>query len=179
MANLTREQRAERERQRHEQLDEVKQGDPGSGPGQASAFLQLNIQAQHDIDRRNEFDERAPDRRPATVVDVTNPDEVVLAEDNRQFAGDVGKALNQMVGRVAVTENTEPTREPLPAGANPRAPAVPLGGSDDGDEVVLLKGYQPNETAPKLQAGRVVRLPAREARRLVSLTPPAARFTDV
>lgn len=173
MVGLTREQRAERDLQRKQELDEIKQGDPGSG----GAFLQANVQAQHEIEDRNDRDERAPDRRPATVVDVRNPDEVVMAEDNRQTPGDLGKALNQMVGRVAIAERTKLEIEPLPAGANPRAPAVPAA-QGEGDEVLLLKGYQPEE-GEKLRAGTIARVPSREARRLTSLSPPAARFTDV
>jgi hypothetical protein len=74
MVGLTREQRAERNAAARQ---EAKQGQEFGGTAYA------DIQAQ--VDTLNEMDERAPDRRPATVVDQQTQE---AAPDNRQFAGE-------------------------------------------------------------------------------------------
>jgi hypothetical protein len=157
MVGLTREQRAQRNDAARQ---EAKQGQEFGGTAYA------DIQQQ--VDAQNEMDERAPDRRPATIV---NHETQEAAPDNRQFAGDMGKALNQMAGRAAITENTDPHPH-ITAAENPAGAGSTQG---DGDEVVILRGYQPNE-GDKIPAGTVTRLPSKEARRLSNIG--AAKFTD-
>lgn len=161
MVGLTREQRAERNAAARQ---EAKQGQEFGGTAYA------DIQAQ--VDTLNEMDERAPDRRPATIVDQQTQE---AAPDNREFAGDMGKALNQMVGRAAITENTDPHPHVTAAENPPPVASVHGLAAGEGEEIHLLRGYQPEE-GPKRQAGEVFRLPAREARRLANIG--AAKFTD-
>lgn len=163
MVGLTREQRAQRQA-------EAKQSEDFGG----ASYVGL----QDQVDAVNEIDERAPDRRPATIVDLQTQE---TAPDNRQFAGDMGKALNQMAGRAAITENTDP-HPGITAAENP--PTVPnLNGlsAGEGEEIRLLRGYQPDDgqgsgQGIKRQAGEVMRVPSKEAKRLVNMG--AAKFTD-
>lgn len=171
MAGLTRDQRAQRDaeqlRQEREAGAEAKRTDQFGG----NAYGLL----QQQVDRTNAIDERAPDRRPATIV---NHDTQEPAPDNRQFAGDVGKSLNQMVGRVAITENDNPQPYLRPQSAVPDVHGRSQG---EGELVRLSRGYQPDEgqggnQGIKRVAGEELRLPMKEAKRLVNLG--AAKFVD-
>jgi hypothetical protein len=167
MANITREERIRRQ-------EEAKRGSEFAGPSYEGV--------QETLDRINAFDERAPDRRPATVLSI-DTDPVTVAEDNRQFAGDQGKALNQMVGRAAITENHDPMPSVTLAN-NPPPVANPVGAyAGEGDEVQLLRGYVPADAqvgadgqATKRLKGEILRLPSKEAKKLVNIG--AAKFTE-
>lgn len=168
MANIT---RVERERRR--------QADTGEAPFGGTAYEGI----QDQIDAVNAIDERAPDRRPATVTDITGP-ELVVADDNRAFSGNLGKAVNQMAGRAVITENHDPLPQ-VTAANNPPVVPNPQGApvADEGDEVQLLRGYVPrdavlvNDQGVKRVKGEVVKLPKKEARWLVN--EGFAKFTDV
>lgn len=171
--------------------DEVKRG-PGrprkdEGASRAAepehimrGFATLNDQVKHVA---NEVDERLPDRRPGTTIDLDGPDGHVAAEDNRAPAGDLGKAANQMAGRVFITENSDPlpartVRETMPAVESPFGAFE--GPKENGMEVQLIRGYQPGNdagpTGPKRQPGEILSLPQKEAKRLINLG--AARFPE-
>ncbi len=144
-------------------------------------FVALNDQVKHVA---NEVDERLPDRRPGTVVDLDGPEGHVAADDVRAPAGDLGKAANQMDGRVFITENADPlpmrtARETMPAVASPYG-AFQGAPASGGMEVQLLRGYQPGNDdgpqGPKRVPGEVLSLPAKEAKRLINMG--AARFPE-
>ena len=125
----------------------------------------------------NAVDERAPDRSPATPIDITT-DPMTVAPDNRQPAQDAGRALNQMAGRAAITENHDPNPGAASASAfsavtNPAGEAAP---ADGGEEVQLLRGYQPDENGPKRLKGEVMTVSKKDAKRLVNMG--VARFTE-
>lgn len=170
MARPTNEERDRRAAERDRAENEAKQTTEFGG----SAYLRQ----QHQLDDLNAIDERKPNWRPSSIVNIDTQEP---APDDRQFAGDEGKALNQMVGRVAITENTDP--QPAVTRANnpvvvPSLHNLPAG---EGEEVQLLRGYQPDEgqgatQGIKRQKGEVLRLPAKEARKLVNLG--AAKFTE-
>jgi hypothetical protein len=165
MVGLTREQRAAREAEKNRNAVEA-----AKQSGEPFATVAPTVQEQ--IDQQNAIDERKPNWRPATLV---NADTGETALDERRFAGDEGRALNQMVGRAAITENTDP--QPHITRALNAPPTVdpfnrPPG---EGDEIKLLRGYQQTEGEPKRQAGEVIRVPGKEAKRLVNLG--VARFT--
>jgi hypothetical protein len=146
--------------------------------GRSQEHLDENLQ------RVNEIDERLEDRRPGTLKDRNTGE---AFEDNRKFAGDLGKAANQMIGRTFITENTSPhpgldnpyTAVGGVAYPNPNDQAWVEG---DGEEVVILRNYQPfpaKEGDPlpaKLKAGTITRLPRAEAKKLIR--QGAAQFTD-
>jgi hypothetical protein len=133
-----------------------------------------------EFERRNAMDERLPDRRPGTQADRETGE---AFEDNRRFAGDLGKAANQMIGRTFITENASPH----PALDNPYAsvggvaypnPQDQRWAEGDGEEVVILRNYQPpgDPLPAKLEAGTVTRLPMGDVKKLIKLG--AAQFTD-
>jgi hypothetical protein len=177
--------------------EEVKRG-PGRPRKEASATEDAKQEAKYgqefggtsyagldeEFERRNAIDERLEDRRPGTMA---NRETGEAFEDNRKFAGDLGKAANQMVGRAFITENTSPH----PALDNPYATvggvAYPNQGDPkwvegEGDEVVIKRNYQPfpakagDPLPERLQAGTVTRLPHGEAKRLIK--QGVAEFTD-
>lgn len=172
MVGLTREQRAAREADRNR--DAIEAGKQSGDP-----FATVAPMAQEQLDQLNAVDERKPNWRPATLL---NADTGEVAPDERRFAGDEGRALNQMAGRAAITENADPQphitmRENAPPTADLHN--RPQG---TGDELRLLRGYQEpaaNEgdpLPPKRQAGEIVRVPGSEAKRLVNLG--IAKFTE-
>jgi hypothetical protein len=165
VANISREERLRRQA-------DAKQGEQFGGAAYEG------MQAQ--VDELNRIDERRPDWRPATIV---NHDTQEMAPDDRGFAGDVGKAANLMVGRAWITENHDPlpgvtAAENLPVTQNVHGAYD--GGS--GEEIQLLRGYVPadaelvNGQAVKRQRGEVLRLPSKEAKKLVNAG--AAKFTE-
>jgi type II secretory pathway pseudopilin PulG len=168
MVGLTREQRAAREAERNRSaLEAAKQS--------GDVFGTQAPLAQEQQDALNAIDERKPNWRPATVL---NLDTGETAPDERRFAGDAGKALNQMVGRAAITENNDP--QPYITAAQNAVPTVDLHNRPEGQgtQIRLLKGYQEpgDPLPPKRQPGEVVRVPDMEARRLVNLN--VAKFTE-
>src|SRR5215213_183890 len=157
MANISREERLRRNDAARQQ---AKEGSEFGG----TAYAGL----QEQVDQLNEIDERRPDWRPATIV---NHETQEPAPDNRQFAGDEGKALNQMVGRVAITENRDPQPAVTRANNPPVVPSLHNLPAGEGEEVQLLRGYQPDDgqganQGIKRQRGEILRLPAKEARKL-------------
>jgi hypothetical protein len=179
-------QKAHQEREAA-QIDEG--GDDGAARARQEAKLNqefggvayVNIDEQHE--RLNEIDERLEDRRPGTLRDRETGE---AFEDNRKFAGDLGKAANQMIGRTFITENADIHPHITNPYANAGGVAYPNpqdpNSQGDGEEVVILKGYQPypeKEGGPlpeKLQAGMVTRLPMKEAKRLLNMG--VAKFTE-
>jgi hypothetical protein len=167
MVGLTREQRAKRTEDARQR---AKEGSQFGGV----AYVGL----QEQVDGLNAIDERRPDWRPATIVDHETQE---AAPDNRQFAGDEGKAINQMVGRAAITENTDPHPHITRANNPPVIPDIHNRPQGEGDEIQLLRGYQPDEgqgagQGMKRVPGEVIRVPSREAKRLVNLG--AAKFVE-
>lgn len=168
MANLTRE---ERQRRNEAARQEAKQGNEFGG----ATYVGL----QDQVDQLNAIDERRPEWRPSTIIDHN---EQTPAPDDRQFAGDVGKSLNQMVGRTAITENTDPHPHITAANNPPIVPDLHNLPTGQGDEIQLLRGYVPADAEMvagqgiKRQAGEVLRLPAKEARKLVNMG--AAKFME-
>jgi hypothetical protein len=170
--------------------DEIKRGpgrprkDTGDAGLEPRGFEAIAQTTQDSIEALNAADERAPDRRPATPVNVM-ADPIEVAPDNRQQAGDMGRALNQMVGRAAITENHDPlagltAARTVPAIANP---AGAFEAERGGTEVKLLRGYQPEDENSRLHGqgikrmpGEILTLPDKEARRLIRLG--AATYPD-
>jgi hypothetical protein len=174
MVGLTREQRAARqaaldaENARNPNRQAIADAKQSSDP-----FATVAPTVQEQVDQLNAIDERRPNWRPATVLNIDTGE---TAPDERRFAGDEGRALNQMVGRAAITENTDP--QPHITRVLNAPPTVdpynrPPG---EGDEIKLLRGYQQTEGEPKRQAGEVIRVPGKEAKRLVNLG--VAKFTE-
>lgn len=170
MANISREERTRREQERAQAETEAKRSAEFGG----GAYVRLEQQFEDE----QALTEYKPDWRPGTVVDLNTQEP---APDNRQFAGDTGRALNQMVGRAAIVENHDP--QPHITRANNPPPVPNLHGlpAGEGDEVQLLRGYQPDEGQGEAQGikrakGEVLRVPTREARRLVNLG--VAKFTE-
>jgi hypothetical protein len=185
MANISKEER-ERRQQKAEEATVDKGGDSPSDVARQKAKLGENFggTAYADLDatqeRLNELDERLEDRRPGTLKDRETGE---AFEDNRQFAGDLGKAANQMIGRAFITENASP--HPYIDNPGPVAwpnPQDPKAVQAEGEEVLVLRGYQPHpekagDPLPeKIQAGTVTRLSRKEARKLVNIG--AAKFTE-
>jgi hypothetical protein len=155
-----------------ERKQEAKYGDQFGGTSYAGL--------DEEFERRNAMDERLEDRRPGTQADRETGE---AFEDNRKFAGDLGKAANQMVGRAFITENASPH----PALDNPYAS---VGGvaypnvndqayvEGEGDEVVIKRNYQPagDPLPARLTAGTITRLPHGEAKKLIK--QGIAEFTD-
>jgi len=167
MVGLTREQRQQRNDAARQQ---AKEGSEFGGTTYAGL--------QEQVDQLNEIDERRPDWRPATIVSHETQEP---APDNRRFAGDEGKALNQMVGRVAITENTDPHPSITLANNPPVVPDLHNRPQGEGDEIQLLRGYQPDDgqgasQGTKRVQGEVIRVQSREAKRLVNLG--VAKFTE-
>jgi hypothetical protein len=185
MANITKEERERRQREAQEaRVDEGGDRPADKARQQAKLGEQFGGTAYADLDdaqaRLNEIDERLEDRRPGTLKDRDSGE---AFEDNRQFAGDLGKASNQMIGRTFITENPSP--HPYIDNPGPVAwPNVqdPKMANQEGEEVLVLRGYQPHpakEGDPlpeKIQAGTVTRLSRKEARKLVNIG--AAKFTE-
>jgi hypothetical protein len=188
MAGITKEER-DRRRQEAEEAKVAQRGDEADSPAakarlEAKRGEQFGGTAYADLDdaqaRLNEIDERLEDRRPGTLRDRDSGE---AFEDNRQFAGDLGKAANQMIGRTFITENPSP--HPYIDNPGPVAwpnPQDPKAASQEGEEVLVLRGYQPHpakEGDPlpeKIQAGTVTRLDRKEAKKLVNIG--AAKFTE-
>jgi hypothetical protein len=190
MANITKEERERRERDRQAQEARTDQGGTSdTDRKRQEGKLGTNFggpayaNIQDELEQRNAIDERLEDRRPGTLKDNESGE---AFEDNRRFAGDLGKAANQMIGRAFITENASPH----PGLDNPY---TDVGGVaypnlqdprtyQDGDEVVLQRNYQPppeKEGGPlpeRLMAGSITRLPRKEAKKLVNLG--AAKFTE-
>jgi hypothetical protein len=172
MANISREERlrreAERSEERKQRLDEATTGDAPTG----SALLEADIEDQRE--QQAARDERRPEWRPATLAGYDDKGNA-LVRDERRPPGDVGKALNQMAGRAAITQEMRADAylftEEARVVQNPHGPM-----QGQGTEVRLLNGYQPEE-GPKRLKGELVGLPDREARRLVNIGK--AKFTDV
>jgi hypothetical protein len=188
MANISKEERERRQREAQE-ARVAQTGDDGTSPAEkarleAKRGEQFGGTAYADLDatqeRLNELDERLEDRRPGTTKDRDTGE---AFEDNRQFAGDLGKAANQMIGRAFITENPSPhpyIDHPGPvAWPNPQDPKAVSG---EGEEVLVLRGYQPpaardgDPLPEKIQPGTVTRLDRKAARKLVNIG--AAKFTE-
>jgi hypothetical protein len=122
--------------------------------------------------RLNDLDERLEDRRPGSLKDRESGEPF---EDNRRFAGDVGKASNQMIGRAFITENASPH----PHIDNPHPPVWPNVQDhtrlEEGEQVLLLRGIMASETT-KHSPGTVLRLPRAEAKKYVNLG--VAKFVE-
>jgi hypothetical protein len=124
------------------------------------------------LDILNQRDERLEDRRPGTLA---NRDTGEAFEDNRKFAGDVGKASNQMIGRVFITENASPhpgLDHPYPVAWPNVQDHTQL---EEGEKVVLLRGIMASETT-KHQPGTIVKLPRAQAKKYVNLG--VAKFVE-
>jgi hypothetical protein len=178
MVGLTREQRAAR--QSALEAEQARNRSAIEAAKQSGdAFATQAPLAQQQLDQLNAIDERKPNWRPGSILSVETQEP---APDERKFAGDAGKALNQMVGRAAITENNDP--QPYLTAAQNAAPTVDLHGRPEGTgtQVRLLKGYQEpaakdgDALPPKRQSGEVIRVPDNEARRLVNLN--IAKFTE-
>jgi hypothetical protein len=123
-----------------------------------------------EFERLQAVDERAEDRRPATIA---NRETGETYPDNRQQPQDLVQAVNVMTGRAAMHINDSPHphldrpfvgvlgREPTP---DPMADP-----SQEGEEVVILRNYQPHgdPLPPRLTAGTVTKLPLSEAKKLI------------
>jgi hypothetical protein len=172
MANITREERQRREAESKRDADRKLAYDEAMSRG--DAFGMAAVTSQETVDLQNELDERLPDRRPATLVNVDTQEQ---APDNRTFAGDAAKAVNQMAARAAITWNADPL--PGPNQARPKSlPDMPGEGEED---VLLTKGYQPGDgkgapAGDKMAPGHIVRVPRAEARRLINVG--AAKFVE-
>lgn len=146
-----------------------------SGDFAGAAYAKL----QDQLDDLNAMDERKPDWRPSTIVDINTQEP---APDNRQPPGDLGRAVNQMTGRAAVIENHDPLPHVTRANNPPVVPSLHNLPAGEGDEIQLLRGYQPDEGQGGAQGvkrvkGEVIRVQGREAKRLVNLG--IAKFTEV
>jgi hypothetical protein len=138
------------------------------------SFALAPLKEQQNLDEVNAIDERMPNRRPSTIVNVDTQEP---APDERQFAGDEAKALNEMTGRAAQTWNMEPA--PGPEAVLPKSLEQPP--SDSEEDVLLLRGYQPGgagggPSGDKAKPGNIVRVSRAEARRLIN--SGAAKFAE-
>jgi hypothetical protein len=168
MVGLTREQRAARDAERNQQAGEQRdrlneaKADPNATPWSIAG-----ISEQQRLDERNARDERHPDWRPSTLLNIDTQEP---APDLRGIPGDQAKALNIMA-QAPVAVQTDPNK--LAAGppeiVNPAAPA------QSGTRVRLLRGYQPpadkegDVLPPKRVPGEVIGVPPDEAQRLNKL----------
>jgi hypothetical protein len=127
-----------------------------------------------EFERRDALDERAEDRRPATIA---NRETGETYPDNRQPPQDLTQAVNVMTGRAAwlVNDSPHPHLDNPYRDARPDPMADP---SQGGEEVVILRNYQPHgdPLPPRLNAGTITRLPLGEVKRLVKLG--VVQFTD-
>jgi hypothetical protein len=163
MANITREERLRREAVAREEADR-RLNDAKADPN-ATAWEVQGLSNQAALDDLNARDERRPDWRPSTLVNIETQEP---APDNRGIPGDLGKAVNIMAQQAVVVE-TDPSKlaqGPLEI-VDPKAPAP------EGTKVRLLKGYQPpaekegDPLPPKRMPGEVIGLPASESKRLL------------
>jgi hypothetical protein len=174
MANITREERQRREAEAESKRDADRKRAYDEALARGDSFGMAAVTSQETVDLQNELDERLPDRRPATLVNVDTQEQ---APDNRAFAGDEARALNQMAGRAAQTWNADP----LPGPAQARPDSLPDAPGEGEEDVLLTKGYQPGDGkgAPKgdkMAPGHIVRVARAEARRLINAG--AAKFVD-
>jgi hypothetical protein len=173
MANISKEERERRQRK----VDEasVNQGD--SEADKAKRGEAFGGMAYTDMDeaqaRLNAIDERLEDRRPGTLKDRETGEPF---EDNRQFAGDLGKAANQMIGRTFITENPSPHPHiDNPGPVNWPNVQEPAQAKEEGEEVLLLRGIPATELT-KHQPGTVLRMPRALAKKYVNMG--VAKFTE-
>lgn len=167
MPNISREERLRREAERNQETKR-RQDEARSGPDGGFALVEAETERQREEAAAR--DERKPEWRPATVSGFDEKGNVTVT-DERRPPGDAAKAINQMAGRAAIAQEMRPD-----AYLHSTAPAPSSSPEGEGTEILLLNGYQQAEGV-KRQKGEVIRVPDKEARRLVNIGK--AKFTDV